>query len=245
MLRFSDDGKTCSFTLFDGFKELTCFQTTRTYGDLCLGKDNPEGWETVLNRFEIEEKKLVCMEQVHGNTVGVVTPKSEEVRKSKTDALVTHAKNVYLGVNTADCVPVFIYEPTAKLIAVIHVGWRGALSTIVEKTINVLKSMDANVQRIRVAIGVHIGGCCYEVDTARAIQFKEIMDTNTAVFQIESRWYVDLGQAVRRQLLDAGILPKFIDAPIACTSCQNDIFFSYRKDVLQKSSRMLGIIGIH
>ncbi len=78
----------------------------------------------------------------------------------------------------------------------------------------------------------------------RADIFRTVFPDSQVVFQTEGKWHIDLGLANKLQLIQSGILAFHIDASISCTSCQNDRYFSYRKDSPETSGEMIGIIGL-
>ena len=237
---------TISFSIFKKFPELLCVMSTRVAGDLYIKKLRQAAKvQKFLRQLKIKPEELVSMEQVHGSEIAIVEDahKSGEVIPA-VDGLVTQSPGIFLGVNAADCVPVFLYDPKQKIVAVVHAGWRGTEQGIVANSINQLIKLGVGVRSLFVAIGPHIGGCCYEVSADFAQSFKTKFPSDRVVFQTQNKWHVDLGEANRLSLLELGVLPEHIDAPITCTSCQNDQYFSFRKDSKETFGEMLGVIGI-
>ena len=116
----------------------------------------------VAKKMNIKKNKLILMHQTHSNKVAVV--KKENLNKKIiADAMVTKVKGIFLGVLTADCVPIILYDANNKIIACIHAGWRGAFSDIIKKTIYKIKKMNSN-NKIYACIGPCIGKKSYEVD---------------------------------------------------------------------------------
>lgn len=179
---------------------------------------------------------LTIPEQVHGNRIGTL------VQVIGADGLVTDQVGRCVGVLVADCVPILLVDPKKSIVAAVHAGWRGTLGNITERAV---ESMSTTVEDVFVSIGPHIGSCCYTVPKDRADSFND-----TCTYFDGSHWHLDLGIANRIQLMRAGILPEHIDAPVVCTSCQSDIFYSYRKDLPRRQAgskesfgEMLGFIG--
>lgn len=191
---------------------------------------------------------LFMAEQVHGSGVTVLTEEERATNMvSGADALVYKVKpgkKVALGVVAADCVPLLLADPQAHVIATIHAGWKGVLGSIVPKTIGEMIKRGARAGHIIGVIGPHIGMCHYDVSKSRAGIFLKTFaaDPKVASF-FEGSWHLDLGFATLRQLLDAGITFGHIDAPITCTACQIDHFFSYRKDSKESFGEIMGVIG--
>ena len=239
-----NSNNTISFSIFSQFPELLCVMSTRKLGNLNVGKSPIENAEPLLKEYGLKLDQLVVMNQVHGVNVGVVTVNSGNTIISQTDALMTKAKNLFLSVNTADCVPFFFYDPVKKNVATAHAGWKGTLGKIAEHVVKKLQALGSDPQNIYVAIGPHIGGCCYDVSLERAELFRQQFHGTSVAFFSENKWYLDLGLANKIQLKESGVLPEHIDTPITCTSCQNDVFFSYRKENKNTYGEMLGIIGV-
>ena len=147
---------------------------------------------------------------------------------------------------TADCVPILLADPVKKIIGVVHAGWRGAAKGIVQKTVETMvKQFGSDGKALLAAIGPSIGSCCYKVDEAVAKEFggnEYLILLYPPLKKGESKgdlakggrgdveWGLDLKRANFIQLLNMGILEKNISVENLCTSCRNDLFFSYRKD---------------
>ena len=239
-----NSNNTISFSLFAQFPKLICVMSTRKWGNLTVGKSPIKNAEPLLKEYGLKLDQLVEMNQVHGVNIGVVTIKDRNTIMSQTDALMTQTKNLFLSVNTADCVPLFFYDPVKKNVATAHAGWKGTLGKIAEHVVKKLQALGSEPGNIYVAIGPHIGGCCYDVPVERAGLFRQQFNDVPVAFFSENRWYLDLGLANKLQLKKSGVLEVHIDAPITCTSCQNDLFFSYRKENKNTYGEMLGIIGV-
>lgn len=179
---------------------------------------------------ELLVKNLILPDQVHGNIVQMASKKT-----SGADGLVSNQKSVFVGVLVADCVPLLLVDPIKKIVAAVHAGWKGTLGNIASGAV---KMMGSNPQDIIVSIGPHIGQCCYTVPKVRAESFSA-----ECVYFDGTDWHLDLGVANRLQLMEAGIPAENIDAPVVCTSCQSDIFYSYRKDSKESFGEMLAFIG--
>lgn len=244
MFIYNDNGS-ITFSLFSQFPELRCALSSRSLGD--LGKSQRDGRriEQLLAQYGITSKDLVEMNQVHGGNIRSVSRKDRNKIMSETDSLITQFSRVYLSINFADCVPLFFYDPEIRISAVAHSGWRGTAATIAQTVLKNMRQQGSTVQNIHVAIGPHIGGCCYSVSAERGDIFNKLFrhDTNI-VLQNEDSVYLDLGAANKKLLESAGVLPEHIDAPISCTSCQNTRYYSYRKDSQSTFGQMLGFIGI-
>lgn len=165
------------------------------------------------------------------------------------DAVVTRSSDVVLGILTADCAPIFIFDPQTGVCAAIHAGWRGTLGRIVERTAEAMVThFGTRLDVCRVAIGPTIGPCCYEVGPDVLERFRrefpyaeDLISTPTP----QSRARLDLVNANVRQLLDWGFRREHIFVSGLCTACHPQLFFSHRRDsrIKGRSGLMLSVIG--
>jgi YfiH family protein len=177
------------------------------------------------------------------------------------------SRGCFLGVQTADCVPILLADLKRRAVAAVHAGWRGTLQRIVAKAIGKMQmQFGTKPADLLAAIGPSIGGCCYEVGTEVASEFR-------SQFANASEWFdefrtgdepnplqwlnmappghqpppksvlLDLRKANRAQLLDAGLRAQNIIVSDLCTACRRDLFFSYRKEA-GTTGRLLSAIGI-
>ena len=103
------------------------------------------------------------MYQTHSNKVILINNKNKYMNKFKSDAIVTKIKGIALGVVTADCVPIILFDTHNQIIGCIHAGWKGASSGIIENTIKTFKKLNSK-NKIFAAVGPCIGNQSYEVD---------------------------------------------------------------------------------
>lgn len=177
---------------------------------------------------------VYCLDQVHSDRIVL----AEEISPGdipEADAIISRNTDAVLCIRTADCVPVLAWSEDARLVAAIHAGWRGLALGIVEKTVRAMKSMGA--VDIRASIGPAIGRCCYEVkaDVVEALGVEPETDGRGSLF-------VDLPMAAASQLGKAGLKQNAIDMKALCTSCNNDRFFSFRRQG-EKAGRNISVIG--
>ena len=151
----------CFFSRKDGFskgiyKSLNCGQ-----GSKDKKKNINRNLEIVAKRFKIQKKELILMHQTHSNKVLII--KNKKKLKIKSDAMITKVKGLALGVVTADCVPIILYDSHNQIIGCVHAGWKGAFSGIIENTIKKFKKLNPKC-KINAAVGPCIGKKSYEVD---------------------------------------------------------------------------------
>jgi purine-nucleoside/S-methyl-5'-thioadenosine phosphorylase / adenosine deaminase len=208
---------------------------------------------------------FVTLKQIHSDVVQLFEVPPAETRRG--DASTTKLPGLLLAVQTADCVPILLVDPTNRAVAAIHAGWRGTLQRIVAKAVGQMQmQFGTKPAGLLAAIGPSIGGCCYEVGTEVAVEFK-------SQFSNASDWFdelrtgdepnplqwlsmrppghqpparsvlLDLRKANRAQLLEAGLLAGNVFVSDLCTACRRDLFFSYRKEA-GTTGRLMAVIGI-
>lgn len=188
-------------------------------------------------------ENLVHMRQIHSDRVVIVDETHHFTAPPECDALITDREGIPLMVMSADCTPVLIYDPGKKVIAAVHTGRAGACSAIIPKTIAILEdAFNCNPSSLTVALGPSIHSCCYEVSAHIANQcFDERF--GFSVQKREDAYYLDINAIIKKQLEEHGVQPANIEEIPHCTSCENNLFFSYRADN-QRTGRMAGVIMI-
>ncbi len=157
------------------------------------------------------------------------------------DALVTDCPDVTLFTLHADCMPVFLFDPTRRAGAMIHAGWKGTSKRIGAKAVARLQAeFDSLPENIVAAIGPSIAQKRFEVDRpvyeifrdAFAIENAAGSEGQAIALEDEARgkFHIDLWAIMAFQLMEAGIRPEKLTLPAACTYDNADDFFSYRRD---------------
>ncbi|MTH52650.1 peptidoglycan editing factor PgeF [Bacillus mangrovi] len=164
----------------------------------------------------------------------------------ETDGLYTDSRNTAAALAFADCTPIFFYEEAAGLAGIAHAGWKGSVSNIAGSMVSRwCEEEGADPGKIHAVIGPSIGPCCYVVDD-RVIskvnghyrQDEELPYTSAGTGQ----YRLDLKKFNEALLIKAGLDKKNISVSGLCTSCNEDLFFSHRRDG-GKTGRMIGFIG--
>ncbi|WP_300278250.1 peptidoglycan editing factor PgeF [Peptacetobacter sp.] len=192
--------------------------------------------------YNLNFENITNSNQIHSDIIRIIT--NDNVGKVENgDAMITNLANTPLIIYTADCVPIVLIDKNKKVVANIHAGWRGTYSKIVEKTIkSMLNKFGSNIDDIHCIIGPAIGPCCYEVSKELVDKFNTIITNNDCKFYImkEDKFYIDLTEVNTYLLKKCGIKKENINNLRICTSCQNDSFYSYRKD--NKTDKRIGTI---
>lgn len=205
-------------------------------------------------------QKLVTLRQVHSAAVRVVRPGDGalegrlETAEGKAvlegDGLITDVPGVMLAVGTADCVPVLVVDVKRRAVGVFHAGWRGTVARIVEKGVAAMQAeYGSRVTDMVAAVGPGIGPCCYSVGEEVRAEFDGQFEYAEELFRVgdDSKLYVDLWEANRRQLLAAGLREAQIVVVGECTGCAvsggERKYFSHRAE-RGVAGRMLSAVGV-
>jgi YfiH family protein len=185
---------------------------------------------TAMRRLGAPPDRLVTCRQVHSATAIVVEQPWRRDQAPAADGMATNRPGVVLGVLAADCAPLLLCDPAARVVGAAHAGWRGALAGVAEATIRAMESLGAARQRIRVGIGPCIAAASYEVgaefpppiigpDPAAAAFFTPGRQTGRFMF--------DLCGYIAHRLARCGV--SFVACSPHDTMAEPDLFFSYRR----------------
>lgn len=193
----------------------------------------------------IERKNLVLAKQIHGNKIVKVDKKDGGRIIEASDGLITKSPGIFLGIRTADCLPIIFYEPQAKIAGAVHSGWRGTLKNIAAGMVETIRKEGGDIANLLVYIGPHIKVCCYDLPWGRIQLFQKKFGERRPIFkEVKKKIYFDLTYANFYQLLKNGVKLENIEVSDFCTSCRNDLFFSYRKDEKKEHGEMLTVMGM-
>lgn len=187
-------------------------------------------------RVQSSAQKLFFAEQVHGVNGVIIDADTESTGavtyvNTEADFLVTTQKRYALGVVTADCLPVVIFDPFVNALAVIHAGWRGSSQHVVEHALGALQQhYDAEPKHCHVYFGPSGHSCCYEVKQDFLDQITGDKLAQECIVNREGKWFFSLTTYNKRQLEEAGVRPTNISMEhTVCTICSPK-YFSYRRD---------------
>jgi polyphenol oxidase len=234
-------------------------ESTPPFSSLNLGLHVHDNKYNVIQNRELVAKELsfplkdwVCAEQIHGATIMEVTEHhrskgvfSYEDAIKATDGLYTKQPNILLTAAYADCVPIYFAVDHPSIVGIAHAGWKGTTNKIAGNMIQQLQQHE-NVKpdKVHVYIGPSIGACCYEVDERVIAEVKESCKNSHLTYQPTDKGYMlNLKELNKQILLEVGVLEQHISVSPNCTSCDNELFFSHRKEK-GKTGRMFGFIGM-
>jgi YfiH family protein len=180
----------------------------------------------VAKKMNVEKNKLILMHQSHSNKV-VEIKKNNYKKKVFADAMITKMKGFAIGVVTADCVPIILYDVNNEIIACIHAGWKGAFLGVIKNTISKIKKISSG-NKIYGCIGPCIGKKNYEVDKDFYKMFLAKSRNNKIYFSNKNKMkkLFNLRKFVTDKLVKANIKVDQIDRD---TFAEKGNFFSYRR----------------
>jgi len=221
------------------------------YRSLNCGKGSKDKKENIIKNLNyvsqkmlIDKKKLVLMNQTHSNKV-IEIKKNNYKNKIKSDAIITKVKGLALGVVTADCVPIIIYDFQNEIVGCIHAGWKGAFTGIIKNTINKIKKLNSN-SKIIASIGPCIGKKSYEVDLIFYKKFLNKSKKNMKYFSHKNKKkkLFDLRKFVADKLVELNVK---IDHVNHDTFREKSNFFSFRRSFKLKEvdyGRCISVINL-
>ena len=214
---------------------------------------------------------IVSLRQFHSNLL-VIADKADVKRERprKADGVISSVPGLLMAIQTAVCIPVLVADRRQKVVAAFHAGWRGTVKRIVELGVGRMRlEFGCKPVDLVAAIGPGATQCCYAVGEellsefesqfsyAREL-FREVFDSDPVRTKypmlfltqrapghspIGPQLHLDLIEANRRQLLDAGVRPLAISTTSGCTNCHTDMFFSHRAS-RGHAGRMMSVIGV-
>jgi YfiH family protein len=186
--------------------------------------------------------RLRGVDQVHGTEIARADLLRDD-RRVEADGVVAASPHDAPVVLAADCAPVWLVDPSARIVALVHAGWRGVAAGVVESGVRACVEKGASPAQLTAAIGPHLQACCFEVGPEVAVRFpKHIRPATTLV--VERRradsCALDLASAIAARLSAARV--RTIHTAQACTRCRADILHSYRRN--GKGGPLMGATAI-
>lgn len=201
-------------------------------------RDNPanvaENRRRMAEQIGVKPEHLLTAYQVHSPDVVVASEPWDTAARPRADAIVTRIEGLAIGITAADCGPVLLADPNARVIGAAHAGWKGALTGVVESTVVAMEKLGADRSGIVAAIGPLIRQDSYEVGNEFVERFIETDAENSMFFlpaAREGHAMFDLAGFIRMRLENAGVL--VID-DIGVDTYSDERFFSYRRSVHRK-----------
>ena len=261
---------------------VTAFSTTRQggysegrYGEFNINHYCGDSEESIrqnrlllCRHLGISDDRLIMPHQVHLTEIAVIDDaflqlSGEErlARLEGVDALMTNAAGVCIGVSTADCIPVLLYDPVCRASCAVHAGWRGTVQRIVAKAVVKMTAVYGTRPAdliAQIGPGIHldsfeVGDEVYQAFEAEGFHMETIskkypVDNGGSKFftlhssLFTSKWHIDLPECNRQQLLSAGVPDESITVSPVCTYQQSDRFFSARRLGINSGRIFTGIL---
>jgi YfiH family protein len=190
-----------------------------------------ENRRRMAEQMGVPPSHFLGVHQIHSPDAAVATGPWQGASRPRADAIVTRTEGLAIGITAADCGPLLLVDPDARVIGAAHAGWKGALTGIVESTIEAMEKLGAERAGIVAAIGPLIRQPSYEVGNEFVERFMEEDAENTLFFlpaAREGHAMFDLAGFIRKRLENAGVL--VID-DIGIDTYSDERFFSYRRSV--------------
>jgi len=177
---------------------------------------------------------LATLKQIHSSTCLPANGHAGLIGEA--DALLENTPGAVVAVKTADCMPILLVDERRRAVAAVHAGWRGTAAGIAGRAVDAMREQfGTEAGDLHAAIGPGIGECCYEVGPEVAAAVQGVVSAG--------RIHINLTEANRRQLLQAGVTAERIYASNLCTQCVADDFHSFRRD-REASGRLFSFAGI-
>ena len=245
-------------------ENVTAFSTTRhggysqeNYGELNVNLycgDAPEAIaknrRLLCKELAVAEDHLIMPHQVHDTGISQIGKTffllSEDIRKQVLegiDALITNMRHICIGVSTADCIPIIIYDPEHHAAGVVHSGWRGTVANITGRVvISMQRAYQSNPEMLKAVIGPGISLKNFEVGDE---VYEAFSDAGYPMEQIsckEQKWHIDLCACCRLQLEATGIKAENIEESGICTYDEVEDYFSARRLGIASGRILTGIV---
>lgn len=218
--------------------------STGNYGSFNINPycgDRPEAIEKNLCALAqvlgVEPGSIVMPHQTHGVGLRQIGPEfvalPPTVRRmilEGVDGVMTREPGLCIGVSTADCIPVLLYDSEHRAAAAVHAGWRGTVRRIVQKAVAAMRlSFGTRPQAVRAVIGPGISVAHFEVGDEVYRLFEEAAFDMSKIAVHKERWHLNLPECNRLQLLEAGLETANIHQSAVCTYEMADDYFSARR----------------
>ena len=199
-----------------------------------------------LKKINLNNKKLIIPNQIHSNKVKIVNEKSIN-KNINADGLITISNKIVLGILTADCAPVLLFDPKQKIISAIHAGWKGAKNGIIDNSIKLMLECGSKLNNIISCIGPCIGKESYKVNNDFFRKFIRESSLNKEFFIMKKKeMNFDLRSYIVKKIKSFGV-KKILFRSFDTFKDKNN-FFSYRRSLISQEKdygRCLSVISLN
>jgi len=234
------------YSIFSSFKNLLAFTTTRQTLSInnVRYSSEPQNKKKLAEALGILPERMVFPNQTHTNCVVDLNGISE-VSLDNTDALVTNKKGLCICVQTADCVPILLFDSKKNIVSAVHAGWRGTVGKIVQNAVNkMVQNYGSQPGNILGAIGPSISPEIYEVGN-EVVEVAQKFIPNVARVLIRNnsgKFRFNLWEANRQLLLASGLSAKHIEMLEECSFLEENKYYSARREGVKTGRLVSGIM---
>jgi polyphenol oxidase len=235
------------FGLFKKYPDLFIYFSEKDDGSMKLTDDSilkdkiEKNRSNYFKRVAIDPSNVVSAEIIHANKINIVTQDNKGEVISGADGLISNSKNIYLSVTSADCLPIFLFEPKKEIVGMIHAGWRSLEKNILASAIEKIKELSGKPENILVGIGSAICQKHYEVGPEIAEKLSKFPE---AIKQADDKLFLDIKKIAQLQLLKLGLKKENIEISPECTFELPKKYFSARRDKKRDVQAMIAVIGM-
>ncbi len=179
----------------------------------------------LARRLGTMPERIVSARQTHSCEVATIDTPAE---LDGVDGIVCATPGITVGVHTADCVPIVMFAPEARVIAAVHSGWRGTVGRIAARAVDRMKDAGASPGDIHAAMGPCICTDCFEVGAEVAAEFVNAGLSHCIACNYGEKPHINLPEAVKSTLIAAGVRAENIKMPVGCSRCHPELYFSAR-----------------
>jgi YfiH family protein len=190
------------------------------------GKVPGADFERLGQLASLDKKNIYMPIQKHSDKVVII---DSSLEPKIGDAVLTRRKDILVGVQTADCTPILLYDRSTGVVGAVHAGWRGTAAEVLRKSIRAMMDRYHSLPaEVLVAIGPSIRWCCYEVGYEVIQAMKGTAGKGEYVVQRGGKYILDIATANKYQALSMGVPPENIWMSGECTFCMTEKYYSYR-----------------
>jgi len=196
-----------------------------------------ENYKRICEAASISFEALTLSAQEHGTNIKLISQGDigKGVHKERDydniDALITNERGITLSTFHADCAAVFLVDSENRAIGLVHAGWRGTVDKISQVAIaEMAKAYGTKAENIIAGVSASICGSCFEVDSPVYELFKEFEEYRRGSEYRLGKYFIDLKNVNKKILLNCGVKEENIEISHLCTKCDDELFYSHRRD---------------
>ncbi|MFA5134706.1 MAG: polyphenol oxidase family protein [Patescibacteria group bacterium] len=198
--------------------------------------------KTFFKNKNIDYQSVISARLEHGSKIAFIDRNKTLQAAPGFDGLATSTPGAYLSVTVADCFPVYLFQPSASVVGILHAGWRSIHGGIVHNALELLHFRGIDLRNLLVGIGPGIRQCHFKVQSD-VEQF--FIKYPSCIKRDRLAIYIDLANIIRSQMITGGVQKENIEDCMHCTACASDDYFSYRiSEDKKKVKAMIAYIGL-